>query len=138
MSVNNYIKVRADGPLLCTGQIEIIAADGSLLKKSTDVVLCRCGYSREKPFCDGSHKVHGFKHDGCFTDEKTESLVEPGVLKISVRENAMLIAAGPVTIISADSSCQATRNKAALCRCGQSASKPFCDISHRRCDFQDG
>lgn len=137
MSGGNQIKVRADGPLLCTGQIEIVAADGTLLQSTDNVVLCRCGHSSDKPFCDGSHKKNDFIHDGCFVDKKAESLGTGGMLKISVRENAMLVATGPVKIISADGTCQTTRNKVALCRCGASANKPFCDSSHKHCGFPD-
>ena len=54
---------------------------------------------------------------------------------VSPRENAMLIAKGAMTIQSEDGSCTTTRNKAALCRCGESAKKPFCDVSHKQCGF---
>jgi CDGSH-type Zn-finger protein len=133
----NQIKVRTDGPLLCTGKIEIYSADGDLILKTDDVVLCRCGHSSDKPFCDGSHKKSGFKHDSCFTDEKTEALDKSKPLKITVRTNAMLIVSGPVHIMSADGACQTTRNKVALCRCGESSKKPFCDAAHKRCGFLD-
>ncbi len=136
--MDNQIKVRADGPLLCTGQIEIYDVGSRLLQETDNVVLCRCGLSSDKPFCDGSHKNSDFTHDGCFTDEKSEPLGTAGVLKISVRNNAMLVVEGPVTIISADGSCRTARNKVALCRCGKSAKKPFCDISHKRCGFNSG
>lgn len=131
----NTIKVRVDGPLLCTGDIKVQDADGNILKKSDNVVLCRCGRSDNKPFCDGSHHDAGFSDDGCFSDDKSESLEGDGGLVITVRENAMLIAKGPMTINSADGSCTTTRNKAALCRCGESANKPFCDASHKQCGF---
>lgn len=61
MEAENRIKVRADGPLLCTGDIAVYAADGRLLERSADLVLCRCGQSGNKPFCDGSHKDAGFR-----------------------------------------------------------------------------
>ncbi len=131
----NTIKVRANGPLLCTGDILVQDADGKVLEQSDDVALCRCGHSRNKPFCDGAHREAGFTHDGRFTDEKPEALDGEGPLVITVRDNAMLIARGPMTIVSADGSCSTTRNKAALCRCGESAKKPFCDASHRACGF---
>lgn len=137
MSEGNQIKVRVDGPLLCTGQIEIYDTDDILLLETDDVVLCRCGHSSNKPFCDGSHKAVDFKNDSCFTDAKTEPLGEAAPLKIIVRKNAMLIASGPVTIISPDRSSQTTRNKVALCRCGDSGKKPFCDVSHKHCGFKD-
>ncbi len=131
----NTIKVRANGPLLCTGDIVVQDVDGNILEKSADIALCRCGHSRNKPFCDGAHKEAGFTDDGCFTDDRAEPLEGDGPLVITVRENAMLIAKGPMTIVSADGSCATTRNKAALCRCGESDSKPFCDASHRSCGF---
>jgi CDGSH-type Zn-finger protein len=134
---DNRIKVRANGPLLCTGDIEVSAADGQLLEEAGDLVLCRCGHSGNKPFCDGSHREAGFQHDGMLgsvtsDDEETRA----GPLRIAVRENAMLIATGPMTIVSADGRPAATRNKAALCRCGHSATKPFCDGSHKKVGFE--
>jgi len=131
----NHIKVRKDGPLLLTGDIEVYDADGNRLEKSDDVALCRCGASKKKPFCDGSHREAGFRHDGCFEDPKAEPPQGEGPLRVTVRPNAMLIAKGPMNITSADGSCSTTRNSAALCRCGESSNKPFCDASHRQCRF---
>jgi len=135
MSDGNRIKVRADGPLLCTGDVSVFDAAGSLLVRADNLVLCRCGHSSNKPFCDGSHRGAGFKHDGTFTDAKPEALGDPAPLEISVRENAMLVGRGPVTIVSPDGAVSTTRNAVALCRCGQSGKKPFCDASHRQCGF---
>jgi CDGSH-type Zn-finger protein len=50
----------ADGPLEVAGEVEILAADGSLIKQTTKSYLCRCGHSAKKPFCDGAHKREGF------------------------------------------------------------------------------
>ena len=137
MNTDNCIKVRANGPLLCTGDVEIYTDDGRLLEKSDDLVLCRCGHSANRPFCDGSHRVAAFENDGIFTGVKSDELEnQPGPLKITVRRNAMLIAKGPMTIVCADGSGPVTRNKAALCRCGHSTNKPFCDGSHKDCKFE--
>lgn len=139
MSSGNCIKVRANGPLLCTGDVEVYSAGGELLEKSADLVLCRCGQSGNKPFCDGSHRKAGFEHDGMMADLKSDEPDAAGVgapLKISVRENAMLIASGPMSLLRADGSCAATRTKAALCRCGHSGNKPLCDGSHKVCGFK--
>lgn len=135
MSEGNRIKVRADGPLLCTGDVSVLDADGGLLIRANDLVLCRCGQSGNKPFCDGSHKKAEFRHDGRFSDSKPEPLGDPAPLEIGVRENAMLVASGPVTIVSADGRASTTRNRVALCRCGRSGNKPFCDASHKHCGF---
>lgn len=137
MSGQNRIRVRANGPLLCTGDIEVYDDAGRLLEKSDDVALCRCGASANKPFCDGSHRQAGFRDDGQLA-AATEEVPEPagGPLKIRVQADAMLVARGPMTILSVDRSQAITRNRAALCRCGHSAGKPFCDGRHRRHGFR--
>jgi CDGSH-type Zn-finger protein len=43
-----------------TGTVEIVDADGNVVETKTDFSLCRCGASKEKPFCDGSHRDAGF------------------------------------------------------------------------------
>ncbi len=137
MSQENRVTVCVNGPLLCTGDIEVVAEDGYVLGKSDELALCRCGQSKNRPFCDGSHKEAGFENDGIITGIVSEELDETeGPLKITVRANAMLLAEGPMTIICADDSCAVKRSKAALCRCGHSANKPFCDGSHKEFGFE--
>ncbi|MGD8620247.1 MAG: CDGSH iron-sulfur domain-containing protein [Gammaproteobacteria bacterium] len=137
MEAENRIRVRADGPLLCTGDIAVYAADGRLLERSADLVLCRCGQSGNKPFCDGSHRNSGFHDDGVLGRAQSDApQAEGGTLEIRVRDNAMLIARGPLILLNADGSVAARRSKAALCRCGHSANKPFCDGSHKDAGFR--
>lgn len=52
-----YIRVRDDGPLLVRGVAIEAQANG-------DYVLCRCGTSGTKPFCDGTHRRVGFTDPG--------------------------------------------------------------------------
>jgi CDGSH-type Zn-finger protein len=56
------IKVRDDGPYKVTGPVRLIDADGGVFDVPADraIALCRCGQSREKPFCDATHKSTGF------------------------------------------------------------------------------
>jgi CDGSH-type Zn-finger protein len=56
------IKVRDDGPYKVTGPVRLIDADGGVFEvpAGRPIALCRCGQSREKPFCDASHKAAGF------------------------------------------------------------------------------
>ena len=54
------IKSLTDGPLEVSGEVEILAADGPLVKETAKSYLCRCGHSEKKPFCDGAHKREGF------------------------------------------------------------------------------
>lgn len=59
------IKVRANGPYKVTGPVRIVDAEGVEfeLPSGDGVVLCRCGSSRTKPFCDKSHKEACFVAD---------------------------------------------------------------------------
>jgi hypothetical protein len=43
------------GPLWVRGGVPLYAADGSLYEVRNRMTLCRCGRSRNKPFCDGTH-----------------------------------------------------------------------------------
>ena len=58
------IKVNSNGSLRIEGDFEIVDAQGNLynLNGRTVVSICRCGLSKNKPFCDSSHKGH-FEHD---------------------------------------------------------------------------
>jgi uncharacterized Fe-S cluster protein YjdI len=51
----NRVRVTRNGPLHVRGAIELRAGDDSIVARETRVALCRCGGSRNKPFCDGSH-----------------------------------------------------------------------------------
>ena len=55
------IKVRESGPYRVTGPVTLVDADGNSYELTGEnIVLCRCGGSRTKPFCDGSHRENGF------------------------------------------------------------------------------
>lgn len=57
------IKVRESGPYKVTGPVRLIDADGNEYEvpEEGSIVLCRCGQSHTKPFCDSSHKTSGFE-----------------------------------------------------------------------------
>ena len=50
-----------NGPIELQGPFTLTSADGATILTGTSVWLCRCGQSRSKPFCDGSHTVAGFQ-----------------------------------------------------------------------------
>jgi CDGSH-type Zn-finger protein len=55
------IKVRDDGPYKVTGPVRIVDVDGGVFEVGEGpVALCRCGLSKDKPFCDASHREGGF------------------------------------------------------------------------------
>jgi CDGSH-type Zn-finger protein len=133
----NVITVRSNGPLVCAGDFTVLAADGEVLAQGTDLYLCRCGGTKKPPFCDGSHKGIDFDDGNGINDPRDEHLEETsGPVTITCRPNAMYVVKGKVTIQTGDGSQRTTRSKAALCRCGASGNKPFCDTSHKTSGFE--
>ena len=52
-----------NGPLKVTGNLEVVSGTGRTINRATQMFLCRCGQSQNKPYCDGSHKTAGFVAD---------------------------------------------------------------------------
>ena len=51
-----------DGPLLVRGEFRMQDQDGNEIEPRRETIaLCRCGKSRTRPFCDGSHKLVDFR-----------------------------------------------------------------------------
>jgi uncharacterized Fe-S cluster protein YjdI len=50
-----------NGPLLVKGEVVIKKADGTEEHKTGNTALCRCGASKNKPYCDGSHRNIDFE-----------------------------------------------------------------------------
>jgi CDGSH-type Zn-finger protein len=109
--------------------------------------LCRCGASRRKPFCDGSH--NGVREDdaaGATAAGPGDPLVDPGLAPaasgdlppgITVTDDGPLRVSGDVRLARADGSPLPAGDPVLLCRCGGSARQPFCDGSHAARGFRD-
>jgi CDGSH-type Zn-finger protein len=57
------IRCRPNGPFLIEGEVTLVDHQGQAFTLPTNkpaIALCRCGHSKNKPFCDGSHKTCGF------------------------------------------------------------------------------
>jgi len=54
-----------DGPLKVSGGVDVSDAQGETksFEEGKDAWLCRCGASKNKPYCDGAHNKIGFKAD---------------------------------------------------------------------------
>ncbi|MBN1158347.1 MAG: CDGSH iron-sulfur domain-containing protein [Bacteroidales bacterium] len=52
-----------DGPLLLKGDFRIIDHEGKEIRHTGTTSLCRCGASKDLPFCDGTHNKTGYKSD---------------------------------------------------------------------------
>ena len=60
MSDKIKMQIKKNGSIRVTGEVDFVDADGKVLETKSDFSLCRCGHSKEKPFCDGSHRDEGF------------------------------------------------------------------------------
>jgi CDGSH-type Zn-finger protein len=61
-AMESVITSYRDGPLLVRGPVRIEDQDGKEIRVEREIVaLCRCGKSRSRPLCDGSHKLIGFR-----------------------------------------------------------------------------
>ena len=57
------IRIVDNGPALIDGSVTILDAAGNEFPRDTTkplVAICRCSHSKNRPFCDGSHKAAGF------------------------------------------------------------------------------
>lgn len=54
------IKPTRNGPLKLAGPVEVVTGTGHTIHRATELFFCRCGQSKNKPYCDGSHKAVGF------------------------------------------------------------------------------
>lgn len=127
-----------DGPLRVTGEHAILRADGSLISRGEEAWLCRCGRSTNKPFCDGSHKSIPFVDDGSAGKNQAKATDRAGIagpLNISLKANGPLRCAGEAEIKDASGRVLFAGSQTALCRCGASMNKPFCDGSHTAARF---
>jgi CDGSH-type Zn-finger protein/uncharacterized Fe-S cluster protein YjdI len=127
----NVVRVRENGPLAVHANVTL-GGHGSLLRAT----LCRCGASANKPYCDGSHTAAGFTATGePATQASTVLAARDGVLTITPAKNGPLLVAGNVEICSGTGRTINRVTKTALCRCGQSANKPYCDGTHAKVGF---
>lgn len=132
----NSIRVSYNGPLFVHGDLELGEVQQRKPGTRFRAALCRCGHSRNKPFCDNSHRNAGFEDYGAIGATGSGTSEIGGRLKFSPAANGPLLISGPVTLYASSGRAAWHGDKAALCRCGASANKPFCDGSHQRVGFR--
>lgn len=128
----NLIVVLDSGEYQLHGDVQITTMDGETVAEEYRTTLCRCGESSNKPFCDNTHRKARFSAPSKVVDNAaaTADLLPTGKLKVVTATNGPLLLQGNFEIQD-DSGQQVFRGqKAALCRCGGSANKPFCDGTH--------
>jgi CDGSH-type Zn-finger protein/uncharacterized Fe-S cluster protein YjdI len=127
----NTISVRENGPLAISAEIVLAGAP-----IGTRATFCRCGESRNKPYCDGSHVAAAFAATGEPSAATSAALAKrDGALTITPYPNGPLGVAGSVEIISGTGRTVNRVERTALCRCGHSANKPYCDGAHAKVGF---
>jgi CDGSH-type Zn-finger protein/uncharacterized Fe-S cluster protein YjdI len=128
----NLISIRENGPYSVRAELRLDGA--SVPARAT---LCRCGASKNKPYCDGSHHDVKFAATGEPPSEGTDMLaVRDGALEIDPQIDGPLRVRGNLEITSGTGRVVARRTEAKLCRCGGSATKPFCDGTHQKIGFR--
>ena len=129
----NLIAIRESGPYAFRGELEIDGKPGPYR-----ATLCRCGASKNKPYCDGSHREAKFSATGePASTSKTDMLaVRNGPVTVDPLTDGPLQVRGNLEITSGTGRVVARLPQAKLCRCGGSNTKPFCDGSHARIGFK--
>jgi CDGSH-type Zn-finger protein/uncharacterized Fe-S cluster protein YjdI len=129
----NVVRIREDGPYALHAALSV-AGDTASFRAT----LCRCGASKNKPYCDGSHHEAGFKATGePVTIEFEAPMSRNGPVEVTPTANGPLMVTGALEICSGTGRTVSRTDKAYLCRCGGSSKKPFCDGTHQAIGFQD-
>jgi len=129
-----------DGPLLLLGDLLVEDPDGNEIAHEQRLTLCRCGKTRNQPFCDNSHLRRGWEsgpdnppgralpppRDGAEGEPTRIVPLQDGALRIT----------GHVVMCDPSGRLVVEAGRAILCRCGQSANKPYCDSSHEEAGFR--
>jgi CDGSH-type Zn-finger protein/uncharacterized Fe-S cluster protein YjdI len=127
----NVMNIRENGPYALRAPLTVAGEDAGYR-----ATLCRCGASRRKPYCDGSHNAAGFVATGEPATRQTTMLaVRDGPLEVAPEANGPLVVSGNLEICSGTGRVIDRVTRVRLCRCGGSRTKPFCDNTHLKIGF---
>ena len=130
---SNFLIVQINGPDLVTGELAVVTPTG--VRAMQSAMLCRCGHSRDKPFCDGTHVKSEFSDPAQLPAEIESLAIEAGPLTIRPIPNGPNRCEGPLVICGSDGR-RASSGLTFLCRCGGSQRKPYCDGTHQKTGFR--
>jgi CDGSH-type Zn-finger protein len=126
LEVPNEAMVSSGGPLKITGNITLIGEDGEVTH-ANHLTLCRCGASKSKPICDDQHLDIEFLDMGNINRASDcMPVLRPQTLTITCIKNGPLKFRGFLRIFNSKGQ-ESLSMQGALCRCGKSTKKPFCD-----------
>ena len=132
----NTINVAYNGPLFIRGDLDIEGAPDDVPGLGFRAALCRCGQSANKPFCDNSHEKAGFSDYGAVGETGPGTDARGGKLTFRPVKDGPVLVKGNVTIVASSGRVAWKGSQAALCRCGGSNNKPFCDGEHKKIGFK--
>jgi CDGSH-type Zn-finger protein/uncharacterized Fe-S cluster protein YjdI len=129
----NIVRVRENGPLALEAEIQF-KDQSQVTPRAT---LCRCGLSKNKPYCDGAHQVAGFVATGEPASMLYQGLgTRNGAVNIEPIPDGPLRVVGNLEIVSGTGRTVNAVTETYLCRCGLSANKPYCDGAHIAAGFK--
>ncbi len=128
----NQLRVRENGPLAVHAQLRI--GDTAVQLRTT---LCRCGASKDKPYCDGSHVAAGFVCTGEPPAQTSDALAaRDGAVTLMPKKDGPLYFSGNLELVSGTGRMLDRVQETWLCRCGHSQNKPYCDGTHKKIGFK--
>lgn len=129
----NSARLWENGPVEYRGDVRI---DGQ--EPRIRAVLCRCGQSKNKPFCDNSHLDAGFEATSDVATKEDAATLEArdGELSLKPIKDGPLMVSGNLEVIAGSGRKITSGKRFAMCRCGASKNKPFCDGSHKEIGFE--
>lgn len=126
LDICNEAQVIPRGPIKVTGNITLITEDGER-SFHNDLTLCRCGASGNKPRCDDQHlEIEFFDNGAIMQASATSRSNTPQPLIINVIKDGPLLFKGYLRTFNRRGQ-ESFARQGALCRCGKSSKKPFCD-----------
>ena len=129
----NSVTIMPDGPLYLHAEMTIKGED----QPTCRAALCRCGATKNPPFCDGAHKQAGFKDAATDLGGSVDDAVETdGTLEVVVIQDGPLMVRGGCEVRNVKGEVVAKGQELFFCRCGAAESKPFCDGSHNKINFR--
>jgi CDGSH-type Zn-finger protein/uncharacterized Fe-S cluster protein YjdI len=132
----NLLRVFENGPLALRGDVRIVGQAQPKDALRTRATLCRCGASKKKPFCDGSHAEAKFVATGEPEAKSSQPLAQRnGLLTVTPQKDGPLQVEGNLELCAGTGHTIDRTRKTWLCRCGHSSNKPFCDGTHRKIGF---
>lgn len=132
----NTVLVAYNGPYFVRGSLDIEDIPKDMPSVSYRAALCRCGQTKNRPFCDNSHESANFRDYGAVGDKGDDITDKGGILNIKPLKDGPLLLTGNVIIKASSGRDRCKSKNVALCRCGASKNKPFCDGSHQKAGFK--